>query len=81
MEDEATRRCSRPDGYNRLVERRRIRSETMRQERDNASGARSFFNSQKFSVRNLFSVRLVVAVTKLSDTLRSSGKSDIWCSV
>ena len=40
-----------------------------------------FERCQKFSVRNLVSVRLVVAVTKLSDTLRSSGKSDIWCSV
>ena len=52
MEDEATRRCSRPDGYNRLVERRRVRSETMCQERDDASGerdasgARSFFNKK-----------------------------------
>ena len=47
MEDEATRRCSRPDGYNRLVERRRVRSETMRQERDDASGARLFFNKRE----------------------------------
>ena len=34
MEDEATRRCSRPDGYNRLVERRRVRSEVVFQQKE-----------------------------------------------
>ena len=33
LEDEATSRCNRPDNYNRLVER------------DDASGAKSFFNT------------------------------------
>ena len=33
VEDEATRRCNRLDGYNGLVER------------DDASGAKSFFNT------------------------------------
>ena len=46
MEDEATRHCSRPDGYNCLVERRRVRSETMRQERDDASGERRRVRSE-----------------------------------
>ena len=37
LENEATSRCNRPDGYNRLVER------------DDASGAKSFFNTYTIS--------------------------------
>ena len=41
LENEATSRCNRPDGYNRLVER------------DDASGAKSFFNKSKRGVQRL----------------------------
>ena len=44
VEDEATRCCNRPDGCNRLVER------------DDVSGAKSFFNSNGWIFPSFFSV-------------------------